>query len=169
MKNIKISNEQIKELQIRFLSDRRIKTHQNEIAAIYNIAIPKGLKITNGFSEIIYDEKVEYEVNRVKQIIADIVKTDYVDLVLNSEEMEEEKWFINRIGKKVWRTMNTCDCLTCRKAYRDGLIIFDKMHVDYLHLCSETQGIRYFDTKEERDNYENGIKRSNFKSYNRIR
>ena len=73
--------ELIKELHIRFLSDRRIATLQNEIAAIYSIAIPKGLIKTDGSFEIIYDEKVEYEVNRIRSIIADIVKSDYTDLV----------------------------------------------------------------------------------------
>jgi len=81
MGNIKISNEQLKELHIRFLSDRRIATLQNEIAAIYNVAIPKGLIKTDGSFEMIYDEKVEYEVKRVRSIIEDIVKTDYTDLV----------------------------------------------------------------------------------------
>lgn len=65
MGNIKISDEQIKELHIRFLSDKRITTLQNEIAAIYNVAILKGLVKTDSSFEIIYDEKVEYEVKRV--------------------------------------------------------------------------------------------------------
>lgn len=107
---MKTKNEQIKDLHIRFLSDRRIKTLQNEIAAIYNVAIPKGILKTDGSFKLVYDEKIEYEVNRIKMIIKDIVKEDYSGLIepgepdhdgsIRKQLMGFTEWLLLR--KKIW-------------------------------------------------------------------
>ena len=47
--------------------------------------------------------------------------------------MNTEKWFLDRIGKKVFRTSNGCNCETCKRITNDGLTIFDEQHASYLY------------------------------------
>lgn len=73
---------------------------------------------------------------------------------MSRELTEREKWFIERIGKRVYRNETSCQCIVCKGVAENGLIIHDKMHADYLYDCeSESNGegipLRYFDTKEE--------------------
>jgi len=73
---------------------------------------------------------------------------------------ERKQWFDDRIGKRVYRNGTTCTCASCESVRTGGLIIFDKMHADYLcdvEGCSNedpTQAIRYFDTLEEAIDFE---------------
>lgn len=67
---------------------------------------------------------------------------------------EREKWFQDRIGKKVFRPETSCKCTTCANVYENGLIIGDKMHASYLHDCEGSLNYTYFDTKEEVKEYE---------------
>ena len=74
-------NEDVLRLREQYLTDRRLKTLYSEIASIYNCAIPKALvDFGNNTWSIVYDEKVEYEVQRIKDIINEIVKQDYSKL-----------------------------------------------------------------------------------------
>ena len=92
MKSIIHKTETPQELHYRYLTDRRIATLNNEIAAIYNISIPKYiLDYSEKKVEIIYDEKVEYEVQRCKNIIAEIIKTDYPELQYINYETPTKK------------------------------------------------------------------------------
>lgn len=71
-----------KDLQIQYLSDRRIATLNNEIAALYNIAIPKGIvRALDGSIVLIYEDKTNKEVKRIQSIINDIIKTEYLELI----------------------------------------------------------------------------------------
>jgi len=74
------TDRELMELHYRFLTDRRIITNINNIASIYLIAVPKAIIKENGQAKIIYDEKVEYEVNRIRNIIANIIESDYAEL-----------------------------------------------------------------------------------------
>ena len=47
--------------------------------------------------------------------------------------MNTKEWFIDRIGKKVFRNSNGCNCDTCKRITNDGLVIFDGQHASYLH------------------------------------
>jgi hypothetical protein len=72
---------------------------------------------------------------------------------------KREQWFIDRIGKTVYRNKTSCDCSICTKNYKNGLIIKDKDHAIYLYDCEceyniEGNPLKYFDTKEERDKFE---------------
>jgi hypothetical protein len=67
-----------------------------------------------------------------------------------------KQWFIERIGKRVFRTAGTCTCDTCQRVEREGLLIEDNCHAVYLvdvEGCSgQEEGVmplRYFDTPEE--------------------
>ena len=72
---------------------------------------------------------------------------------------DRKKWFIDRIGKRVYRSKTECNCVSCQQSYENGLIILDDMHAIYLfdtNGCLNSEGIRlkYFDTIKERDKYE---------------
>lgn len=63
------------------------------------------------------------------------------------------------IGKRVFRTKNTCGCKICADVYENGLVIGDEMHADYLNEmegCAQQEGhdVKYFETIEERNQYE---------------
>jgi len=77
----KLRDETLKELRHKFLTDRRIATLNNEIAALYNIAIPKAVVKKDGVAVLIYDDKTEHEVKRIRNLIIDIVESDYKELV----------------------------------------------------------------------------------------
>jgi hypothetical protein len=73
--------EEIKELHHRFVTDKRIATLNNEIAALYSIAISQALIKKDGMVTLVYDKKTEYEVRRIRMIINDIVKNEYQELL----------------------------------------------------------------------------------------
>jgi len=81
MSSIRKTNEEIKQIHFEFLSDRNIATWNNEIAAIYSISIPQGLVKNGDFVSIKYSDDVEYEVNRIRIIMADYIKAKYQDLL----------------------------------------------------------------------------------------
>lgn len=81
------------------------------------------------------------------------------------EERFEERlqWFKDRIGQIIWRPRTQCACSTCKETYENGLKIHDAFHAQYLMdvegaYGQETEGkFKYFDTKEERDEFEKSI------------
>ena len=44
-----------------------------------------------------------------------------------------KEWFIDRIGKKIYRDKTSCGCPSCRDIDDNWLIIFDKNHATYLY------------------------------------
>lgn len=42
------------------------------------------------------------------------------------------QWFLDRIGKKVYRDVLECDCASCREVEKDGLLITNETHASYL-------------------------------------
>lgn len=50
-----------------------------------------------------------------------------------TEYLERKKWFLERVGKRVYRDPNTCPCETCKRIAVEGLIIHDESHAIYLH------------------------------------
>lgn len=67
----------------------------------------------------------------------------------------KKQWFLDRIGKVVFREDNDCNCWVCQVSYRDGILIKNVERAEYLHEL----GYHYFDTKQERDNFvANGTK-----------
>jgi len=77
---------------------------------------------------------------------------------------EREQWFIDRVGKRVWRNENNCGCVDCINVHKHGLIIKDKEHAHVLyHIEGESCldnfpladiPLKYFDTPEEGDAFE---------------
>lgn len=69
------------------------------------------------------------------------------------------QWFLDRIGKTVYRNKLSCTCLICQSVYDNGLFIEDEMQADYLWdmegcYAHDNVKLRYFDTKEEVKQYE---------------
>lgn len=72
---------------------------------------------------------------------------------------QREQWFIERIGKVVYRNATTCACEVCKNVHQSGLFIKDENHALYIaeiELCYTSDGhpLKYFDTKEEAANFE---------------
>jgi len=61
-------------------------------------------------------------------------------------------WFMERIGTKIYRDDNGCDCQVCKMVERYGLIIHDEMHAQYLYDCHTEMGINYYDSHTEKKN-----------------
>ena len=45
---------------------------------------------------------------------------------------DRQQWFIDRVGKRVFREDNECDCDLCRLVTKEGLVISDVSHALYL-------------------------------------
>ena len=65
-----------------------------------------------------------------------------------------KQWFLDRVGKKIFRTKSKCSCPACTHVYNDGLYLLNELHANYAYDNSLELDIHYFDTVEERDNYE---------------
>lgn len=78
------------------------------------------------------------------------------DRELRKIRREREKWFQDRIGKVVYGAKSSCKCQTCKIVYSRSLKIMDKDHASYVHDFEGEINIRYFDTIEERNEFENG-------------
>ena len=76
---------------------------------------------------------------------------------------ERKQWFIDRIGKRVYRNKIVCPCVVCKTVYNYGITIADTLSADYM--CeieatsnSEGEPLMYFDTIEQRDAFEEILK-----------
>jgi hypothetical protein len=63
--------------------------------------------------------------------------------------MRQLRWFINRIGKRVYRD-NSCSCHHCVKTEQVGLIIIDEYQARYMFDC---QNAFAYDAKKDVLNY----------------
>jgi hypothetical protein len=57
--------------------------------------------------------------------------------------VQDKQWFIDRIGKRIYRKNNICNCAVCLNVHEVGLIITDKDHAIYLYDCQEMDLIYY--------------------------
>ena len=57
------------------------------------------------------------------------------------------KWFLNRIGKRIYRNKTSCKCYVCCNVYTNGLIVTDKFHAEYLEMIQNDIPIDYRDKK----------------------
>lgn len=79
---------------------------------------------------------------------------------LEKQYQERKAWFLDRVGKLVFRNSNSCPCEICKCVEEDGLIIADRDHAIYLldvEGCSSEdpkRRVMYFDTKEEAKAFE---------------
>ena len=64
---------------------------------------------------------------------------------MNELVKNKRQWFMDRIGKRVYRTQSTCECEICTTIYHEGLIICDAQHAQYLFDIQNETDLRYFD------------------------
>lgn len=65
-----------------------------------------------------------------------------------SENRKTLKWFKERIGKRIFRKNNVCGCGICLNVWKEGLIIKDEMHAQYLFMHETESDLNYFDKEE---------------------
>ena len=66
--------------------------------------------------------------------------------------------FKKYIGHTIYRTkVGTCNCDSCLKAYHKGIYVEDELHAMYLNDVRNGEGLKYFETKIERDEYEKSL------------
>jgi len=53
-----------------------------------------------------------------------------------------KKWFLNRIGKTIYRKPLSCSCKGCQKT---DVQITNKQHAIYIYDCHNEMGIKYYD------------------------
>jgi hypothetical protein len=58
--------------------------------------------------------------------------------------MHNLKWFIDRIGKRVYRD-HSCPCDACQRVEKEGIVIIDMEHAQYMNMISGDIGIEYRD------------------------
>lgn len=46
--------------------------------------------------------------------------------------LHNKQWFLDRIGKRIYRDKSTCTCPTCANVEENGLVIADEKDADYL-------------------------------------
>ena len=57
------------------------------------------------------------------------------------------EWFEDRIGKRIYRDATSCQCHDCQKIAKEGLIVRDEQHAQYLEAISNDEMIDYRDKK----------------------
>lgn len=70
------------------------------------------------------------------------------------KNIHDKKWFLDRIGKRVFRDPNNppCGCNTCNDIEKNGMIITDQNHAEYMydiHL-EFAQGGYYLNYRDEK-------------------
>lgn len=48
--------------------------------------------------------------------------------------MKSLKWFKQRVGQRIFRDEDNCTCDTCKRNAKEGLIVNDEDHAEYLHM-----------------------------------
>lgn len=55
------------------------------------------------------------------------------------------KWFHRRIGKKIYRAATPCNCPSCYEVEKNGLLVGDNFHAEYLFNMQNDYPVEYFD------------------------
>ena len=64
-----------------------------------------------------------------------------------AEKYHRQDWFINRIGKRIYRHTKKKCCMVCDTVYEYGLIIYSRFHAEWLYVCQNEEGLIYSDKK----------------------
>lgn len=59
--------------------------------------------------------------------------------------MNNLSWFIERIGKKVYRDKDICSCDHCQSVKINGVKVLDLDHAQYLFDIQNEFGIEYYE------------------------
>lgn len=47
--------------------------------------------------------------------------------------MKTLEWFKERIGKRIYRDPDSCECATCKEVVENGLVIINEQHANYVY------------------------------------
>lgn len=77
---------------------------------------------------------------------------------MSREIPERLQWFLSKVGQRLYRNDDGCDCEVCKHILEHGLIIIDQQHASYCYdiecdFTAEGTPLRYFDSKEEVENW----------------
>ncbi len=64
-----------------------------------------------------------------------------------SETFHRQGWFINRIGKRIYRHTKKKCCMGCDTIYEHGLIVYSRFHAEWLYVVQNEEGLIYSDKK----------------------
>lgn len=59
--------------------------------------------------------------------------------------MKSLNWFKKRQGKRIYRDKGTCNCKDCQEVVKNGLIITNEWHAEYLYDNQCEQGLKYYE------------------------
>ncbi len=62
-------------------------------------------------------------------------------------KIHSKEWFLNRIGKRVFRDATSCKCQHCKDIVENGLVIGSDLHAIYLFDCQNEMEVFYRDKK----------------------
>jgi hypothetical protein len=65
-------------------------------------------------------------------------------------KVHELTWFQERVGKKVFRNETSCKCINCTFNYKNGVVINDDIHANYLFDMQNELRLNYFDEPKTR-------------------
>ncbi len=51
---------------------------------------------------------------------------------VRKNKLKPLSFFLSRIGKRIYRDYGGCDCATCHEVVKNGLIIADEEHAEYV-------------------------------------
>lgn len=77
---------------------------------------------------------------------------------------ERERWFISKIGQRLFPNKTSCTCKTCKRIHRKGIIIKDRMHALYVSSAEAESNIeggtplKHFESVRKRNKYEKQLK-----------
>ena len=63
------------------------------------------------------------------------------------EIIHTKKWFMNRIGKRIFRKKMKYCCPDCNSVGINGLMVGNESHADYLFSCQNEMELFYADRK----------------------
>lgn len=62
------------------------------------------------------------------------------------ETIKDKQWFIDRIGKRVYRDETICNCDTCVDGMKNGVFIKDELQAIYMY-DAQGMGLIYYDNR----------------------
>lgn len=58
--------------------------------------------------------------------------------------MHSKIWFKNRIGKRIYREPTKCKCKDCDDVVKNGIVIIDENHAEYLYEIHNDLRFEYY-------------------------
>lgn len=97
----------------------------------------------------VFNSYIELSTRLYQYLLKQGVKYNEVDTLQIKyryiKEKHNKEWFINKIGKRIFRNENDCNCNSCLNVFKKGLIVNDHTHANYLYDVQNEMNIHYFD------------------------